>query len=220
MNSLVRKAVAEFLGVAIFVASIVGATYSSPVTPIAGLALAVTLGLMVLLTSDTSGGHLNPAVTLFFAAKRELPWATAVTYWVAQIGGGIFGGWLGGMLWGQDLWTVSNKSIGNGQVLSEIVATAGLVWLVGYLASRGRGTLIPVAVAAWVFAAGTFTGSGAAANPAVTIGRMFTLNSTAAIGVEQGLYFILAQVAGVLIAVLGLMFVTPLGGKAKKKARK
>lgn len=220
MNILVRKAVAEFIGVAVFVASIVGATFNSPVTPVAGAALAVTLGLMVLLTAETSGGHLNPAVTLFFAAKRELSWSTAAAYWVAQIAGGIFGGWLGGELWGQNLWTVNNQIIGKGQILSEVVATAGLVWLIGYLASRGRGNIIPFVVAAWVFAAGTFTGSGAVANPAVTIGRMFTLNSTAAIGVEQGLYFILAQIVGVLIAVLGLMYVTPLTGKAKKKSKK
>ena len=220
MPNLLRKALAEFIGTGVFLAAIVGVTFPAQVSPLAGLVLAVALGLMVLLTSDTSGGHLNPAVTLFFAVKRAISWGDALVYMVAQIVGAILGAWIGGELHGRNLWTVNNISIQSGQVLSEIVATAGLVWLIGYLAARERGNIIPLVVAAWVFSAGYFTGSGAAANPAVTIGRMFTANSVAAIGVEQGLYFILAQVAGVLIAVLGLMFVTPLGGKAKKKAKK
>jgi glycerol uptake facilitator-like aquaporin len=215
--SLIRKAAAEFIGTGVFVSAIVGVTFPANVSALAGLVLAVALGLMVLLTSDTSGGHLNPAVTLFFAVKKAISWSTAAAYIVAQILGAIVGGWVGGLLHGRNLWTVNSASIQNGQIFSEIFATAGLVWLIGYLVSRDRGNIVPVVVTAWIFTAGYFTGSGAVANPAVTIGRMFTADSVAAIGVEQGLYFILAQVAGVLVAILGLMYITPLVTKKGKK---
>lgn len=221
MTALLRKLAAEFIGTGVFAASIVGVTFNSPVTPTAGLVLAVALGLMILLFGDVSGGHINPAVTLYFLAKRAISAGSAVAYIVAQTAGAILGAFIGGQLHGRNLWTVNNISIGNGQMLSEIFATAGLVWLIGYLAATDRGRLIPIAVTAWIFAAGTFTGSGAVANPAITIGRMFTANAVVGIGVEQGLYFILAQFIGVLVAIIGLMFITPVaGGKAKKKAKK
>ena len=217
MPSLLRKAVAEFIGVAVFVGAIVGVNYNAPVNPLAVPVLAGTLGLMVLLTSDTSGGHLNPAVTLFFAVKRQISWSNALAYFAAQIAGGVLGAFLGGAMHGNYNLQVNTAIIGKGELLSEVIATAGLVWLIGYLASRDRGNIIPFVVAAWIFAAGSFTGSGAAANPAVTIGRMFSF--AAPIGVEQGMYFILTQVLGVLVAVVALMFVTPVA-KAKKKAKK
>ena len=221
MSALLRKLTAELIGTGVFAAAIVGVTFNNPVTPTAGLVLAVALGLMILLFADVSGAHFNPAVTLYFLAKRSIGAAPAVAYIVAQTAGGILGALVGGQLHGRNLWTVNNMSIGNGQMLSEIFSTAGLVWLIGYLAASERGRLIPIAVTAWVFAAGTFTSSGAVANPAITIGRMFTANTVVAIGVEQGLYYILAQFIGVLIAILGLMYITPVkDAKAKKKAKK
>ena len=219
MPALLRKALAEFIGTGVFLTAIVGVNFANQPTVLATAVLATALGLMVLLTSDTSGGHLNPAVTLYFASKKAISWGTALTYMVAQILGGILGGQLGGWIHGASVYHVNNISIQNGQFLSEVVATAGLVWLIGNLAARERGNIIPVVVALWVFSAANFTNSGASANPAVTIARMF-VGGNPAVGVEQGLYWILAEVVGVLVAVIGLTYVTPLGGKkkAKKKA--
>ena len=214
--SLARKAAAEFVGTAVFLTAIVGVNYPATPTVLATAVLATALGLMVLLTSTTSGGHLNPAVTLFFAVKKEISWGNAVTYMAAQILGGIFGAWLGGQLHGGAPVVVNAADTTSGQFLSEIVATAGLVWLIGNLAARERGNIIPLVVALWVFSAANFTSSGASANPAVTIARFFT--PVAGIGVQQGAYWIIAEVIGVLIAILGLMFITPIA--AKKKAKK
>jgi len=216
MPALLRKALAEFIGTGVFLTAIVGVVSPAQPTVIATAVLATALGLMVLLTSDSSGGHLNPAVTLFFAAKKAISWSTALVYMVAQILGGILGAQLGGLLRGTNVWHVNNISIQNGQFLSEVVATAGLVWLIGYLAARERGNIIPMVVALWVFSAANFTSSGASANPAVTIARMF-VGGNPAVGVEQGLYWILAEVIGVLVAVIGLTYVTPLTGKKKSK---
>jgi len=215
MPALLRKALAEFIGTAVFLTAIVGVNFPANPNVLATAVLATALGLMILLTSDTSGGHLNPAVTLFFAAKKAISWGTAAAYMVAQILGGIVGGQLGGLIHGHSVYQVNNLSIGKGEMLSEVLATAGLVWLIGYLAARNRGNIIPLVVALWVFSAANFTSTGASANPAVTIARFFT--ATASVGIEQGLYWILAEVIGVLVAVLGLTFVTPVVTKKKSK---
>lgn len=215
MPALLRKALAEFIGTGVFLTAIVGVNFPANPTVLATAVLATALGLMVLLTGETSGGHLNPAVTLFFASKKAISWGTAAVYIIAQVAGGIVGGQLGGLIHGHSVATVNNQIIGNGEVLSEIVATAGLVWLIGYLAARDRGNIIPLVVALWVFSAANFTSTGASANPAVTIARFFT--ASAPVGVEQGLYWILAEIAGVLIAMLALMFVTPVAAKKKSK---
>lgn len=215
MPALLRKALAEFIGTGVFLTAIVGVNFPANPNVLATAVLATALGLMVLLTSDTSGGHLNPAVTLYFATKKAISWGTAAVYMIAQILGGIVGGQLGGLIHGHSVATTNNAIISNGEALSEIVATAGLVWLIGYLAARDRGNVIPLVVGLWVFSAANFTTTGASANPAVTIARFFT--ATAGVGVEQGLYWILAEVAGVLIAMLGLMFVTPVASKKKSK---
>jgi glycerol uptake facilitator-like aquaporin len=217
MPALLRKALAEFIGTGVFLTAIVGVNAVMSPTVLATAVLATALGLMVLLTSTTSGGHLNPAVTFFFAARREISWSDAAAYIVAQILGGLTGSWLGGALHGFNYFTPNNKGLGTGEFLSEVVATAGLVWLIGNLAARERGNIIPLVVGLWVFSAANFTSSGASANPAVTIGRMFT--PIAGVGVSEGLYWIVAEVLGVLIAIVALNFVTPLPGK-KKKSKK
>jgi glycerol uptake facilitator-like aquaporin len=220
MPKIVREVIAELIGVAIFVSAIVGVNFSSPVSPLAGLAVAATIGVLIMLTNEVSGALLNPAVTLYLAVRRQIRWQKALIIVASQIAGAVLGSWVGGELHGRNLWTVNTASISNGQILSEVVATAGLVWVVAFLAARSKQKHIPVAVAAWVLAASTFTGSGAIANPAVTIGLMFTAVTGAGIGVEQGMYFILAQALGVLVALLLTNYVTPVSGKAKKKSKK
>ena len=223
MFSLYRSASVEFIGTGVFAASIVAVNYPTPVSPFAKLVTAITLGIVLLLSRETSGGLLNPATTLFFAVRRQISWLKAGVFMAAQTLGALAGVWLGAELYGQNLWTVNAAIIGKGQLLSEVAATTVLIWLVGYLGKTARASLIPVAGAAWIFAASTFTSSGAVANPAITIGRMFTPVAGAGIGVEQGLYFILAQSLGVLLGLLGATYLTPAntkGSKPKKKKAK
>jgi glycerol uptake facilitator-like aquaporin len=220
MSTLARKYFAEFLGVAIFVTAIVGVSTPASGSPLAGLAAAATLGLMILATAGFSGGHLNPAVSLYFFARRQLSLRDFVGYVLAQLLGGLAGAYLGGAIWGFPAGPNTAVAVPAGSFISEILATGILIGLVGHLAQNKQGNLIPVAVTAWVFAAGTFTSSGAFANPAVTFGRVFAEHaSISANGAGQ---YVLAQVIGTLLGLIliGYVFNTEKSGKPSKKGKK
>lgn len=223
-NVFARQIVAEFIGTAVFLTAIVGVNAGN-VGPLAGLAAASSLGLMILLLGDVSGGHFNPAVSLFFFARKEISARQFFGYVVGQLAGSVAGVALGAAIWANSsLLTVNSDALGAtpAAFISEVVATAGLVWLIAKLARDGKGSLIAPVVAAWVFAAGTFTSTHAIANPAVTFGRFFTPVAGAEIQVTAGLELVVAQVAGTLVALVLLTFVSGAGiGKVKaKKASK
>lgn len=211
MNALLKKSLAEFVGVTVFLTAITAAgnEFLKPFT------VAIALGLMILLTGGVSGGHLNPAVTLFFYSRKEISLGTALAYVVAQLAGGFAGASLGAVLTG----TVNkNFILGTGSAnaamfVGEVVATAGLVWIIGTLVQNKLGNLIPVAVAAWVLTAATFTATGAQANPAVSFGLMVQ----GSLPTTYGGSLILAQVVGVVVAIVLLMAFAP---KAKKVLKK
>lgn len=214
MNSLAKKLVAEFLGVALFLTSIVGATLSSADLP--RVSLAITLGLMILLTAGISGGHLNPAVSLYFLARRAMNFGEFAGYVAAQLLGGFAGAMLGTLLWAKSFNLVidlANKAT-PAMVTGELVATAGLVWLVGTLARTNRGALIPAAVGLWVAAAAGFTATGAQANPAVAFGLVFHPASAQSLGTAGVL--MLAQFAGALFAVILVNLFDEQPAKTKK----
>lgn len=198
---LVKKGVAEFLGVTLFLTAIVGT--GAAATELPRLALATTLALGILLTAGISGGHLNPAVSIYFYAKKQLSLSELGTYVVAQLLGGFAGAYLGGFLTGRPLVGPSTSATapGTAAIVGEILATAVLVWIVGSLAANGKGNLIPWAVGLWISAAAAFTATGAQANPAVSFGLMFTGKGVAEIG-----WLIVAQLAGTAIAVLVMAF--------------
>lgn len=206
--NLIKKGVAEFLGVTVFLTAIVGST-SIGGTELPRLALATTLALMILLTAGISGGHLNPAVSLYFYAKKQLSVTELGTYLVAQLLGGLAGTHLGAYLAAKPLAGPSTSGTAPQPqfIVAEVVATAVLVWIVGYLAANDKGNLIPWAVGLWVSAAAAFTLSGSQANPAVTFGLMFTGK-----GVGETGWLVVAQLGGTVIAMLLLA----LFGKAKK----
>jgi len=197
----IRKPFAEFLGVAIFVASIVGTVTNLPDFGLKGLAFATALGLMILLLGPVSGAHLNPAVSLYFYARRDISLGDFLSYVAAQLLGGIAGAWLGGMLFGYGVLAHDGGAMVDGQFTSELVATAVLVWLIAHLVGAKKGNLIPVAVAAWVFAASSFTSSGAVANPAVAFGLVFS-PSAAGLGLQQAAWYTIAQILGVTVAIV------------------
>lgn len=214
MNALFKKSVAEFLGTAVFLTAIAGASSSG--TPFKALALAMTLGLMILILGPISGGHFNPAVSIYFYAKREYRFGTLVSYLAAQLAGGVAGVALGLSLWGAPLATVSNTNESTVPlVLGEIVATAGLVLIVATLIKNKQTNLIWIAVGTWVFAAANFTGTGAQANPAVTFGMLFAGAGTGTVA-----SLMLAQIAGLFVAVILVWFLEAKTATPKKKKAK
>ena len=209
MNASLKKVIAEFIGTFTFLLAIAGASSSG--SPLKQISLALTLGLMILTLGGISGGHFNPAVSIYFFAKKQLSFGLLVSYVVAQLAGAYVGVVAGLGLWDK---TVSPLSDGN-QVsapvfLGEVLATAGLVFIIGTLVNNKQANLIWIAVATWVFAAGTFTVTGAMANPAVAFGLMFNGISTGSIA-----SIVVAQLAGLLVAIL-LLLIT--GASTKKSA--
>jgi aquaporin Z len=214
INATLQKLVAEFLGVTLFLIAIVGSVSHSLAVP--QLSLAVTLGLAILITGGISGGHLNPAVSLFFYSRKEISLGDFLLYLLAQIGGGLLGAFIGLQLWGK---SISPLAVGTtpspAVLLGEWVATGGLVFLIGFLVATKRANIIPVAVGLWIFSSASFTQSGAQANPAVTIGLLLTGQPIAVTG-----WIIVAELVGMLTGILGLMVFTAKPIKAKKVAKK
>ena len=210
INATLQKLVAEFLGVTLFLIAIVGSVSHSLAVP--QLSFAVTLGLAILITGGISGGHLNPAVSLFFYSRKEISLSHFLLYVLAQIGGGLLGAFIGLQLWGKSVSAISLGSTPSLAVLlGEWVATGGLVFLYGFLISSKRSNFIPVAVGLWVFSAASITQSGAQANPAVTIALLLTGQPIATSG-----WIIVAELVGMLTGIIGLMVFTAKPVKAKK----
>ena len=216
INATLQKLIVEFLGATLFLIALSGSISHSLAIP--ELAIAATLGLAILVTSGISGGHLNPVTSLFFYSRKELSLQEFLLYVVAQIGGAFFGTFIGLQLWGKAIRPLNMGSTPDISILlGEWVATGGLVFLFGYLTATKRANLIPFAVAAWIFSAASFTQSGAQANPAVSLALI--LNGQ---GVTTSAWIIIAQLVGLVSAIIGLMVFTakPVKAKTAKKAAK
>ncbi|MGP3732166.1 aquaporin [Streptomyces sp. GDS52] len=218
---LARRAVVEGLGTAGLVAVVVGSgIQATELTRDVGvqllansLATVLGLGVLIALLAPVSGAHFNPAVTLaaWFTGRRTGRRSGDATglrdlavYVPAQIAGAIVGAVLADAVFGQPLAHFSTRDRFAGHLwLGEVVATAGLVWLVFGLARAGRAHLAPVAVASYIGAAYWFTSSTSFANPAVTIGRAFT-DTFAGIAPTSVAPFLAAQLAGTAVG-LGLV---------------
>lgn len=212
LNKLLRASIAEAMGVMIFVTSIL-ATSLNPTFH--NLALAGTLTLMILITATISGGHLNPAVSLFFFARKSIDLATLIAYWIAQLLGATLGLYLGYALSGATIYAqtpmIPSES---GAFIGELLATTVLIMIIVRLASTKRENIIPFAVGLWVLVASTFTLTGAQANPAVTFALMIRD------GFLQGyLMLILAQFLGALLVLVYIMLLDN-EVKGKKKSKK
>jgi len=213
MNALLKKSIAEFIGVTVFLTAITASIEN--VSPL--ISLAIALGIMILVTGPISGGHLNPAVSLYFYIKREITLGTLLAYVGAQLLGGLAGAALGHFLHGEEVagFVANSTNLSPAALVGEVVATAGLVWVIATLISTKQTSWIPFAVAAWVLSAANFTATGAQANPAVTLGAMFR----GALAPNQGVSLMVAQIAGLLLALILTMVFAPAAKKtaAKKK---
>ncbi|MFJ6718656.1 aquaporin [Streptomyces sp. NPDC091259] len=213
---LVRRATVEGLGTAALVTVVVGSgiqatelTRDIGVQLLANsLATVFGLGVLIALLGSVSGAHFNPAVTLaaWFTGRRtgDSPTLRDVAAYVpAQVAGAIAGAVAADAMFGKPLVHFSTHDRSAGHLWSaEVVATAGLVWLIFGLARAGRAHLAPVLVASYIGAAYWFTSSTSFANPAVTIGRAFT-DTFAGIAPASVLPFLAAQLIGAAVG-LGL----------------
>lgn len=205
MKLLLRRVAAEFLGSALLAAVVVGSGIAAErLSPNdVGLqllenALATALGLpvLILLFIHISGAHFNPVVSLVDSAIGLRSWRDTAVYIPAQIVGCIGGAVLANLMFGASAISWSTKERLSGSTfLAEIVATAGLVLVIFALARTGRASVIPAAVGAYIGAAYFFTSSTSFANPAITVGRMFS-DSFAGIAPSSSLGFIAAQLIG------------------------
>lgn len=204
---MTRKLLAEALGTMLLLATIAGSgimgdALSSGQAGAAllphALAIGAILFVLITLLGPVSGAHFNPAVTLVFALRGDVPVREAVPYVAVQIVAAIAGVWLAHVMFDLDLMQASAKPrTGIGQWVSEVVATGGLIFVIlGGL--RQAPALIPAMVGLYIMAALWFTASTSFANPAVTIARMMTDTFTG-IMPEHAPAFIAAQVIGAVV---------------------
>ncbi len=218
MADLRRQCVAEFVGTALLVATVVGSGIAAQkLSPNdTGLellenALATGAGLVaiILAMGPISGAHMNPVVSVADAFFGGLPWRSVPGYIVAQVLGAIFGSVLANLMFGGAAVSVATHvRSGGGLWLGEVVATIGLLLTIFGVVRSGRGEVAPFAVGAYITAAYWFTSSTSFANPAVTIGRMFS-DSFAGIAPGSAPGFILSQVIGGAVAVGLVHYLSP-----------
>jgi len=218
----IRKVGAEFLGSAVLVMTVIGSgkmaqnlsTDTAVQLLINSIATAAILYLLITLLADISGAHFNPLVTLIVAYKREISLGQTLQFIFAQFLGALTGAGLANLLFDLPVFTAStNVRSGNHLLLSEIIATAGLIFTIFIAIDQKREKKIPALVACWIGAAIFFTSSTSFANPAVTFARGWS-DTFAGIAPESIAPFIAAQLIG---AVLGLLLSQSLSVKSRGK---
>ncbi|MFG6491133.1 aquaporin [Microbacterium sp. P03] len=234
MISTVRSATGELLGSAGLAAVVVGSGIAAQRLSPAdtglqllenALATALGLGVLILVFSPVSGAHFNPVVTVVDIVLHRRPWSVAAVYLPAQVIGCIAGAVLANLMFAVPAvdWSTTDRS-GPHLLLSETIATAGLIVVVFALARSGRSHLAAPAVGAYIGAAYFFTSSTSFANPAITVGRMFT-DTFSGIAPASAAPFIAAQLVGAAIGwgLVRLLFPlrvpTPAGDRAGARRR-
>jgi len=207
MKSL-KPIFAEFIGTAILALAIVGSGFmASALTKDAGLglfinALATAIGLAVAinLSGKISGGHLNPAVTIVMFIKKRISVVDSIGYIIGQLIGAITGVIAANFIFAAPTFSTStNIRSGSNLFVSEVIATAGLLWII--LANIEKAEIIAKYVPLWIFGGILFTSSTSFANPAITIGRSFT-DSVTGIAPSSIAAFVIAQLIGALTGLL------------------
>jgi glycerol uptake facilitator-like aquaporin len=214
---IARPLLAEVLGTSLLLATIVGSGIMAERLSGGNQALALlcnstaTGAILVVLISvfgQVSGAHLNPAVTLAFAIKREIGPGLAAGYVFAQLTGAVLGTWIAHVMFDENVLQISTKArSGSGLWFSEAVATFGLILTI-FGTQRWKTAMVPVTVGLYIASAYWFTASTSFANPAVTIARSIT-NTFAGIQPLHAPAFVVAQLLGALAGTLlcSLLFV-------------
>lgn len=222
-----RRAVAELLGTALLVTIVVGSGIAAQqLSPgDTGLQLlqnstATVLGLtvLILMFGPLSGAHFNPAVSLadWFLGRRSgagLTLPELAAYVAAQTAGAVGGSVLANAMFEVGTSVSAKERATPGHLLAEVVATAGLILLIFALAATSRGVLAAPAVGAYIGAAYWFTSSTSFANPAVTVGRIFS-DTFAGIAPGSVPGFVAAQLVGTALGVGILVILFPAAGRS------
>jgi glycerol uptake facilitator-like aquaporin len=207
---LARRLLAETVGTALLVTVVVGSGIAAAQLSPGDVGLQLLenstatvfgLAVLILLFGPVSGAHFNPVVSAadWLLGRRTgsgLSGSDVAAYAVAQTAGAIAGAVLANAMYDLPLGQVSGHHRATGPVLlGEVVATAGLIALIFALARSGRAPLSAAAVGAYIGSAYWFTSSTSFANPAVTVGRVFS-DTFAGIAPASVLAFVIAQVVG------------------------
>jgi glycerol uptake facilitator-like aquaporin len=210
---LPRRLLAEFVGTALLVTVVVGSGIAAAQLSANDVGLQLLenstatvfgLAVLILMFGPVSGAHFNPVVTaadwlLGHRSGTGISGSDALAYTVVQVIGAVSGSWLANLMFDRRVFELATKDrVTTGHLVGEIVATAGLIALIFTLARTGRAGLSAAAVGAYIGAAYWFTSSTSFANPAVTVGRMFS-DSFAGISPASAPGFIAAQIVGALI---------------------
>ncbi len=216
-SNLARRVVAEALGTAFLLATVVGSGIMGERLAAGNIAIALLanslatgagLVALILTFGGISGAHFNPAVTLADAMQGGLAWREVPAYIFAQFAGAFAGVACANLMFELPIFFASNR-VRNGasQLLSEFVATFGLLAVI-WACSRIRSQTVPFAVAAYITAAYWFTASTSFANPAVTLARAAS-NTFAGIRLTDVSGFVIAQICGAMAATILFRWLIP-----------
>lgn len=203
-----RAVMMEFLGTAILAVGIVGSGHMLTSLGAANglelfvnaLATAIALAIAIRIGMKISGSHFNPAVSLVMLLLKKMNNQDFLLYVVAQTLGAISGTILANFMFDQQVLAQSEISRdGSNLFLSEVFATMVLLWII--LRFPKRDDLVAIYVPLWIFGAILLTSSTSFANPAITVGRVFT-SSIVGIAPASVLLFIIAQLLGGLLGLL------------------
>lgn len=225
MSGLARRLAAEFVGTGLLVCVVVGSGIAAQQLSPQDVGLQLLensiatvfgLGILILVFGPVSGAHFNPVVSAadWWAGRRQRTGLTPselAAYLGAQILGGVAGAVLANIMFDQPAAQIAtHHRVTTGHLVGEVVATAGLIAVIFALARTGRAALSAAAVAAYIGAAYWFTSSTSFANPAVTIGRVFS-DTFAGIAPMSVPAFIAAQIIGAALgfAFIGLVYPDP-----------
>jgi len=217
LPSLPRRLVAEGVGAFFLFATVIGsgimaenlAGGSDAVALLANtIATGAILFVLITMLAPISGAHLNPAVTLVAAIRRELSARDALAYTLVQLAFGIVGAWAAHLMFDLPALQLSVKArTGLGQWTGEAIATFGLILtILGTV--RHRPDWVPASVALYITAAYWFTSSTSFANPAITVARSLS-DSFAGIAPENVPAFVTAQLVGAVLAAQLARFLFP-----------
>jgi glycerol uptake facilitator-like aquaporin len=212
MPSTAAKLISEFVGMALLACVVVGSgIMGTNLSADPGVALLINtistifaLAILILILGPISGAHFNPAVTLVSLVNKTMQTKEALGYIAVQVAGAITGALVANAMFDLVVIQISQKDrVTTGKLIGEVIATAGLIIVIGVLIDRAQTSVIPVVVAGWIGSAYFFTSSTSFANPAITIGRVFS-DTFAGIAPSSVLPFIVAQLIG---AVIGMFVV-------------
>ena len=214
--TLLRRSVAEGLGTALLLATVIGsgimgerlAGGNAAIALLANtLATGAALVTLILTFGPISGAHFNPAVSIANAVGGSIPWIEAGVYIAAQIFGAVLGVLVAHLMFSEPVFSLSQHvRAGGAQAFSEFIATFGLLSVI-FGVSRTRAEATPFAVAAYITAAYWFTASTSFANPAVTLARTLS-NTFAGIRPIDAPGFIVAQLIGAAAATMLFRWLT------------